>query len=308
MSFPCPYKPITPIPSIQYEKFDGANFAYMTWPCSDAEVKGRILIVHGFNEHCSLQYRLMDNLSQNGYESFMFDQRGAGMTSPGKLKGLTDEYHTFNDLDHFIEKNLKECKQKKIPLILFGHSMGGAIVLSYACHGKYKHEIDAYTCTGPLIQLHPHSKPSMITQLLSPLLARFLPKVRIDTGLDLQGITSDIDYRNYLANDKPLSVPIIGSFKQIYDFLQRGDALYLNKDGYVTKNFVQDKPVLIMHGQMDTINDPDASKKFIEICPAKDKELKLYPGARHSILSLESDKYFKPIFADYVEWLDNHST
>lgn len=306
MSFPCPYKPVTAIPTIEYEKFDGANFAYTLWrPTTNA--KGRILIVHGFNEHCQLQYRLMDNLAQNGYESFMFDQRGSGMTSPGKLRGLTDEYHTFHDLDHFIEKNLKECQNEKIPLILFGHSMGGAIVLNYACHGKYKNEIDAYTCTGPLIQLHPHSKPSAITQLLSPLLARFLPNVRFDTGLDLEGITSDIDYRNYLANDKPLSTPIIGSFRQIYDFLKRGDALYNNKNGYVTRNFAKDKPVLVMHGQNDTINDPDASKKFIQTCPASDKQLKLYPGARHSILSLESDKYFQPVFADYLEWLDNHT-
>ncbi|CCC67090.1 hypothetical protein NCAS_0A05320 [Naumovozyma castellii] len=314
-----PYKPRTTVPELQYTKFNGANFGYMLWPVQAAattdnpidepqlpNIKGRVLLIHGFGEYTKLQYRLMDHLSYNGYESFTFDQRGAGVTSPGKLKGLTDEYHTFNDLDFFVERNLNDCKEKGIPLFLWGHSMGGGICLNYACSGKHKDELAGFIGSGPLLILHPHTAPNKATQLLSPLLAKCLPKTKIDTGLDLEGITTDQRYRNWLANDKPMSVPLYGTFKQIYDFLERGKKLYNDKDNFIEKTYNAEKPIIVMHGKDDTINDPKGSELFIKNCPAKDKELKLYPGMRHSIFSLETDEHFEQVFEDLKEWLDRH--
>ncbi|CCK68314.1 acylglycerol lipase KNAG_0A06570 [Huiozyma naganishii CBS 8797] len=303
-----PYKVQTSVPELQYETFDGAKFAYLFWPAAGGvPAKARILLIHGFGEYTKIQHRLMDHLALAGYESFTFDQRGAGATSPGKLKGLTNEYYTFHDLEHFVSKNLAECQESHTPLFLWGHSMGGGICLNYACQGLHKNEIAGYATSGPLIVLHPHSQPNKATLVMSPLLAKMLPNVRIDTGLDLEGITSDPQYRAFLQNDKPMSVPLYGSFRQIYDFLERGKKLANGKTGYVSRNFPQDKPVLIQHGADDTINDPSASANFIKICPSKDKILKTYPGMRHSILSLETDSNFEDVFRDLEEWLDNHS-
>ncbi|AJS33985.1 ABH_G0034100.mRNA.1.CDS.1 [Saccharomyces cerevisiae] len=306
---PYPYKVQTTVPELQYENFDGAKFGYMFWPVQNGtnEVRGRVLLIHGFGEYTKIQFRLMDHLSLNGYESFTFDQRGAGVTSPGRSKGVTDEYHVFNDLEHFVEKNLSECKAKGIPLFMWGHSMGGGICLNYACQGKHKNEISGYIGSGPLIILHPHTMYNKPTQIIAPLLAKFLPRVRIDTGLDLRGITSDKAYRAFLGSD-PMSVPLYGSFRQIHDFMQRGAKLYKNENNYIQKNFAKDKPVVIMHGQDDTINDPKGSEKFIQDCPSADKELKLYPGARHSIFSLETDEVFNTVFNDMKQWLDKHTT
>lgn len=54
--------------------------------------------------------------------------------------------------------------------------------------------------------------------------------------------------------------------------------------------------------------DPKGSEKFIQDCPSADKELKLYPGARHSIFSLETDEVFNTVFNDMKQWLDKHTT
>ncbi|EJT43704.1 YJU3-like protein [Saccharomyces kudriavzevii IFO 1802] len=137
---PYPYNVQTTTPDLQYETFDGAKFGYMFWPVQNGnnKVKGRVLLIHGFGEYTKIQFRLMDHLSLNGYESFTFDQRGAGVTSTGKSKGVTDEYHVFNDLEHFVERNLRECKAKGIPLFMWGHSMGVCICVDYACQGKHK--------------------------------------------------------------------------------------------------------------------------------------------------------------------------
>lgn len=308
MANPFPYTYQTTEPQLQYEDFNGARFGYVLWKVPEGTPKARLLLVHGFGEYTTINSRLMDHLALAGYESFTFDQRGSGVTSPGKQKGLTNEYHTFNDLDHFVEKNLKECKEKNLPLYLWGHSMGGAITLNYACHGKYREEIAGYVASGPLIVLHPHSQPNKITQCVAPLLAKWAGKHRIDTGLDLDGITADKKYREWLANDKPMSLPMYGSFQQIYDFLERGKRLYNDTDGLVSKKYPKNIPVLVQHGQGDTINDPKGSEVFIKHCPATDKSLKLYKGARHSILSLETDETFNLVFSDLTKWLDAHTT
>lgn len=331
MSVEYPYQVQTNIPELQYEEFNDAKFGYMFWPVhptkidkndnhnqsegsvekedqdQDGEkVKGRVLLIHGFGEYTKIQFRLMDHLSMNGFESFTFDQRGAGVTSPGKLKGLTDEYHTFNDLDFFIDRNLTDCESKGIPLFLWGHSMGGGICLNYSIQGKYKDRIAGYIGSGPLIILHPHTRPNKLTRMMSPMLASCLPKFKIDTGLDLDGITSDEKYKEFLKNDKPMSVPLVGSFRQISDFMKRGEKLYKNQDNLIQNKCVKDKPFFIQHGQADTINDPKGSIKFIDDCPAVDKTLKLYPNMRHSILSLEKDENFDIVFNDLIEWLNSH--
>ncbi|CEP60913.1 acylglycerol lipase LALA0_S02e02542g [Lachancea lanzarotensis] len=292
-------------------RFDGADFMYATFPVSTsskdgnngtiAVPKARVLIVHGFDEHAVLYSRLMDKFHQAGIESFIFDQRGSGSTAGKALRGLTDEAHTFKDLDHFIEWNVKD-KSERTPLFLFGHSMGGGIVLNYGCNGTYRDQIAGIICTGPLVTLHPHSAPSTIVSVLSPLLALLLPRFRIDTGLDLDATTSDRQYREFLSRD-PLTVPLYGSLRQIYDFLERGKKLSRDKQ-YVAKF---QTPVLIFHGQADKINDPAGSQKFYDLCTAQDKQLILVPDARHS-LCLETDSIFQDMFATLQKWVFKHST
>lgn len=296
---------MTPVPEIQYEQYQGARFAYVHWPAATEQTKGCVFIVHGFCEHTQLNHRFMDQLALLGYESFMFDQRGSGMTSPGKLRGITNERLVFDDVDHFLSKNLDRCKASGIPLFLFGHSMGGGIVLNYACHGTHRSRVAGFSTSAPLIKLHPDSQPNWIVLKVSPLLARWLPNVRIDTKLNLEGVSSDQTYRDFLVHDRPLSTPLIGSFRQIYDFLERGKALLDAQ--YVTKNFSKDKPVLIVHGTRDTVNDPAASQQFIDkMCPAPDRTLKLIKDARHSVLSLEQETFFQEALDCYSAWLDKH--
>ncbi|SCU89728.1 LANO_0D06172g1_1 [Lachancea nothofagi CBS 11611] len=305
---PFPYKYSVGDFDRQKHSFNGAEFVCMKRPVASSEnkknkgfVKARVLIVHGFSEHTLLYTRVMDYLSRVGIESFVFDQRGSGQTSPGKLKGLTDESHTFQDLDHFIEWNLED-KSKETPLFLFGHSMGGGIILNYGCSGRYRDQIAGIACTGPLVILHPHSAPRAIVSFLSPVIALLLPRFRIDTGLDLNATTSDAQYREFLSRD-PLTVPLYGSLRQIYDFLERGKRLARDKT-YVAKF---QTPVLIMHGQEDQINDPKGSQMFYDICTVSDKQLKFIPKARHS-LCLEEDAIFEDMADGLKSWILEHAT
>lgn len=111
------------------------------------------MFVHGFGEYTKVYDRLLDHLSQRGFEVFFFDQRGAGLTSPGKLRGITDEFHVFDDLDFFLKQNLDDVGPGH-NLYLMGHSMGGGIALNYGIHGQFRHRIAGILVTAPLILLH----------------------------------------------------------------------------------------------------------------------------------------------------------
>lgn len=138
---PIPYTPTgTPI----YEKIEGNVITFLTanWKVpKGVEYKGIIVYVHGFGEYAVLYTEFFDKLSQQGYEIFFFDQRGSGDTSPGDLVGVTDEYHTFNDLDFIVKTVLDRREDKTEKVFVGGHSMGGGIVLNYAIKGKYRDHV-----------------------------------------------------------------------------------------------------------------------------------------------------------------------
>ncbi|SCV00287.1 LAMI_0G04060g1_1 [Lachancea mirantina] len=277
-------------------EYNKASFTCVKWGAGGPETKARVLIVHGFGEHTQLYARFMDQLSSVGVESFVYDQRGSGETAGTRARGLTNEFHTFDDLDHFIDWNLHD-KASQVPLFLFGHSMGGGISLNYGCDGKFRDQIAGIMVTGPLILMHRHSAPSAVVDFLSPLLAAALPGLRIDTALDIDATTSDPAFREYLEHD-PLTVPLLGSLRQIYDFLSRGKRLVRDKQR--TARF--QTPVLLMHGERDQITDPAGSRQFYELCGSRDKTIKTYKDACHS-LCLERDETFQRMSTDATEWL-----
>lgn len=50
--------------------------------------------------------------------------------------------------------------------------------------------------------------------------AKIFPRMKINTDLDIDYITSNEDYKNFILND-PLQVPMVGTLKQLQDMLAR---------------------------------------------------------------------------------------
>ncbi|KAJ6771996.1 PHOSPHOLIPASE-RELATED [Salix koriyanagi] len=64
-------------------------------------------------------------------------------------------------------------------------------------------------------------------------------------------------------------------------------------------------PLLILHGAADKVTDPLVSQFLYQKASSKDKTLKLYEGAYHSILEGEPDTKIFAIFDDIIAWLDS---
>lgn len=299
MSSDIPYKPKT-TPVNDWVEYNGAKFKTVSWSVPEGTTyKGKIIMVHGFAEHSELYYQISDNLCQNGYEIFYFDQRGAGETSPGSLVGKSNEFHTFDDLDYFIKRNLDAREDTSEKFFLIGHSMGGGIVLNYGIRGKYRAHIKGIIACAPLIELHPASKINPVVKALSPLINKLVPNLKIDSKLKWDYITSDPEWKSYLSSHDKL----IGTIRLFNDMFARGEAL-LEKD-YVAK-FNDNTALMLIHSPEDKINDFKASQKVYDLLPEIiDKRLQPIEGAQHALFVEREDLFRKSLDA-CLEFLDSH--
>lgn len=295
-----PYSPLgTPV--VETVPYDGLNFKTVTWKVpSDVAYKGKIVYVHGFFEHSTIYTEFFDKLSREGYEVFFFDQRGAGATSPGKLVGKTDEFHTFDDLDFMLKRELDARLDKTEKFFLAGHSMGGGIALNYAIYGKHRDSIRGIVVSGPLVVLHPKTQPNVMVRKLQPVINSLVPGLKVDSKLNYDYITSNEGWKLYI---KEHDTKLIGTVRQFNDMFVRGEKL-LQKN-HVSK-FKKDIPVLVLHGTLDFINNIEGSKTFIKLLPEEvDKELVPVEGGRHSLF-IENEQIFQTVFDKVLSFLLSH--
>lgn len=66
-------------------------------------------------------------------------------------------------------------------------------------------------------------------------------------------------------------------------------------------------PFFVLHGEADTVTDPEVSRALYERASSKDKTIKLYPGMWHGLTSGEPDDNIEKVFADIITWLDKHA-
>lgn len=66
-------------------------------------------------------------------------------------------------------------------------------------------------------------------------------------------------------------------------------------------------PLLILHGEADTVTDPSVSKALYEKSTSSDKKLELYKDACHALIEGEPDETIIQVLSDIISWLDEHS-
>lgn len=67
-------------------------------------------------------------------------------------------------------------------------------------------------------------------------------------------------------------------------------------------------PFFVMHGEADTVTDPEVSRALYERASSKDKTIKLYPEMWHALTSGEPDHNIDIVFRDIIAWLHKRSS
>jgi alpha-beta hydrolase superfamily lysophospholipase len=248
--------------------------------------KFTILLVHGLGEHSGRYEHWAQRFIDKGFNMLSFDLRGHGK-SEGQ-RGHVKKLDLFlDDIDLMFDK-AKELYPDS-GLILYGHSMGGNLVLNHII--KRNRPIEALVVTSPWLKLTNPPASGLIA--IVEVLKKFLPFVSIPNGLNPEDISHDPEViRNYPAD--PLNHNKI-SLKLFYEIHEAG--LFALRNVYKI-NY----PFLLMHGTADNITSPKASENYVMNTTTR-THLKLWEGQYHE---LHNEFIKDEVFEYIISWLTEY--
>jgi alpha-beta hydrolase superfamily lysophospholipase len=233
---------------------------------SVGQYKAAILLVHGFGEHSGRYTHVADFFNQNGYALIAFDNRGHGK-SDGK-RGHAPRFESYMD---DIETVLQDAQKAlgSTPLFLYGHSMGGNLVLNYIIRRKPE-ILRGAIATGPWIQLAFEPKPIMIT--IGKLMRSIFPTFTQSAGVVADHISKDPEVVKAYKNDPLVHSKITASA----GIGLNESAAFLN-----THTGVLPVPCLILHADEDKLTAQPASEAFAK--RVQNVDYKIWAGMYHEI-------------------------
>jgi len=233
-----------------YEEFikdkNEAKIHFCEWkPEKPAAV---LCLVHGIGEYAARYDHVGAYLKNRNIALIGFDLRGHGLTT-GKRGHAAPRDLILDDIDDLIR--VAADNFDGLPLYLYGHSMGGNIVLDYREKGRLRNSVKGYVVTAPWLILVKKIPSAMIAAVTA--IAAIKPDLIIDTGLQAVNIsTVKAEVEKYLHD--PLIHHKI-SVRTAIDGIRAADRL-LNSPASAGS------PLLLMHGSQDRICSVEGSRRI----------------------------------------------
>lgn len=240
---------------------DGITLYTQSW-LPEGDIKARVLLVHGMGEHSARYEHVARVLTDAGLRVDSFDHRGHGRSAGSR--GHSPSYqHLMDDIQLML------AQDDTTPVFLYGHSMGGNLVLNY---GLKNPPIQGIVATGPWLKLT--DQPPAALVLFARLMAGIKPDLTLNSGLDADGLSHDPEL-NQAYRDDSLVHPKI-SVKHFTGIVDAGLRAIEQAGSFSA-------PLLLVHGEKDPVCDPQGSREFFEACGSDDKTLKIWPGLFHEV-------------------------
>ncbi|KAL6500315.1 hypothetical protein OROHE_025681 [Orobanche hederae] len=236
-------------------------------------------------------------LASNGFAVFGIDYEGHGRSIGARCYIKSFDNIVCDCTEHF--KSIcaqEEYRQKK--RFLYGESMGGAVALM--THKKDPIFWHGAILVAPMCKINEKVKPHPIVISLLTRVEDVIPKWKIVPTKDV------IDS----AFKDPIKREEIRCNKLIYQQKPRlKTALEMLRTSINLEDSLNEVtlPFFILHGEADTVTDPEVSRALYERASSSDKTIKLYPGMWHALTAGEPDDNIDIVFSDIISWLDKHA-
>ncbi|HEY3315436.1 MAG TPA: alpha/beta hydrolase, partial [Bacillota bacterium] len=226
-----------------------------------------LAICHGVGEHSGRYVAFGRRFAGRGIPVYALDLRGFGQSSGrrahvGSFSDYLDDYEALIDLAH--------RENPGVPVVAYGHSMGGLLVLLYAVEKRTG--AVAVIASAPAVRLKVKVAPSKL--LLAKVAGRLAPTFSQRNEIPPAVLARNPEIgRAYEAD--PLVVRVVSAGW----FLALNEAMARVAKG--ARHF--DRPILLIQGTADVLTDASATEYFYQRCGSKDKSLKLYNGFFHEL-------------------------
>jgi len=185
-----------------------------------------------------------------------------------------------------------EQRYPNIPRFLYGHSLGGLLVLAYAI--QYGAGLKGVIATGPALRSSLQEQKGKIAMVR--VLGSLVPAVTLPSGLDAATVSRDSVIVEAYRKD-----PLVHDRTS----LGFGKAALNAIDLCFARAREFPAPLLIMHGTGDRITYFSGSEDFAKLVreAGRDVTLRLWDDLYHEIHN-EPEK--EDVFQFMIEWLDKH--
>ncbi len=244
-----------------------------------------VLLVHGLGEHSGRYQHVADAFNQRGFLVFAPDLPGHGRSAGPR--GYIRAYDDFLELFDWLSRGFRQ-RYPETSWFLYGHSMGGNLVLYYTLR-RNPSATGVIACSPGLRP----ARPSPIPLGLGKALQQIFPSLRINNGLDLSGLSRDPKVIEAYRHD-PLVHPHI-SLRLGVGLISAGEWL-LNFKGKFPL------PLLLMQGTADRLVDPRATDQFARQISG-DTTYKTWEGFYHELHNEPQKAAVMTFILDWAETL-----
>jgi alpha-beta hydrolase superfamily lysophospholipase len=246
------------------------------------DTKRVIILIHGLGDHIGRYTDWGNRFSESGYAFMGVDLPGSGI-SAGR-RGHIDSFNTFHRIiDQLIDKAAEILPG--IPVIIYGHSLGGTIVLDYLKRNSTR--VKASIITSPWLKLD--NEPTKAQVILAKVISKIYPGFTQANGLKAEDMSSDEEMTEQLKGD-----PLVHRKISVGTFLQAVEAA----ENILSSGREYSLPILMMHGADDRVTSPEGSKIFA--AASGNTHLNLWEGGYHE---LHREPFRNDVFAYIIEWL-----
>lgn len=264
---------------------DGMSSFGQLWQVPDSlPAKAILLLVHGLGEHSSRYEHVGRYMALNRIHVVAIDLRGHGK-SAGR-RGDVASYTVFHDQ---IDQTADEARRQlgNLPLFIYGHSLGGNIVINYTLVRQPK--VRGVVISAPWLRAKMTIPSGKL--LMAKIMHNIWGGYAEDNGLNANHISRIPEVVNAYQND-----PLVHRKISVRLFWEG-----LNSAKYAFEHATDlNVPMLLMHGTADNITDANASAEFAQLNPSR-ITFKLWEGLYHE---LHNEPEQEKIMGTVYEWIN----
>jgi len=243
-----------------------------------------VIFVHGRGEHIQ-RYSNWAGLFNEALIGFA----GVDLPGHGRSDGKRGHIKSYTLTDEMINILLDECRKTfpGVPLFLYGHSLGGGIVLDYLI--RRDPGVRGAIVTSPWLKLAFEPEESVVR--LATMMRKVFPALIMSARLVVEHLSREqkvVDaFKNDPLNHNKISLSLFHSaVSAASNALKNAASLNI--------------PLLLMHGADDHICSAEGSIEFAS--KTKMAELKLWDGGYHE---LHNDLFRHEVFNYIITWINS---
>ncbi|OEF97894.1 hypothetical protein BHF71_10945 [Vulcanibacillus modesticaldus] len=251
--------------------------------------KAIVVAVHGSGEHLGRYKHIAKWLNDS-----QISMIGGDLPGLGRAKGKRGHIDDFNDYLREVDKWIKFAKENwpDLPIFLYGHSMGGLIVLRYIETLEDKDLLNGVIVTSPAIKIGVTIPKWQL--VIASLLEKIWPTFRMKSGIKPDQVSRDPNVVEQYTKD-PLVYGKV-SIGWFFEFVKAIEEVWKNVDKINNLNF----PILYLQAGADQLVDPKAADQFVELLHKEKVTYRNIPNLYHEIFNEpEKEEYLKIM----TEWI-----